>query len=66
MKVKELIQALQRCEDQDDEIVFYHLKDYNLTSCELETIIPTELGVELTIEEENTITCDNECRINKK
>ena len=56
MKVKELIQALQRCEDQDDEIVFYHLKDYNLTSCELETIIPTELGVELTIEEEK----DNE------
>jgi len=54
MKVKELIQALQRCEDQDDEIVFYHLKDYNLTSCKLETIIPTELGVELTIEEETT------------
>ena len=51
MKVKELIKALQQC-DQNDEMVFYHLKDYNLTSCELETIIPSELGVELTIEEE--------------
>ena len=46
MKVKELIQALQRCEDQDEEIIFYHLKDHNLNNCELETIIPTEQGVE--------------------
>ena len=56
MKVKELIQALQRCEDQDEEIIFYHLKDHNLNNCELETIIPTEVGVELTITDDELDT----------
>ena len=50
MKVEKLIKVLQDFNPKD-EVIFYHLKDYNLTGCQLETVIETELGVELTIEE---------------
>ena len=50
MTVEKLIKVLQDFNPKD-EIIFYHLKDYNLTGCQLETVIETELGVELTIEE---------------
>ena len=50
MKVEKLIKTLQKFNPKD-EVIFYHLKDYNLTNCQLETVIETELGVELTIEE---------------
>ena len=50
MKVEKLIKVLQKFNPKD-EVIFYHLKDYNLTNCQLETVIETELGVELTIEE---------------
>ena len=50
MKVKELIKILQEFNPKD-EVIFYHLKNYNLTGFQLETVIETELGVELTIEE---------------
>jgi hypothetical protein len=54
LKIGEFINILKKFNPKD-EIIFYHLKDYNLTSCQLETIIETELGVEITIEEnENT------------
>jgi hypothetical protein len=50
MKIKKLIKILQKFNPKD-EVIFYHLKDHNLTGCQLETVIETELGVELTIEE---------------
>ena len=50
MKIKKLIKILQKFNPKD-EVIFYHLKNYNLTGCQLETVIETELGVELTIEE---------------
>ena len=50
MIVEKLIKTLQKFNPKD-EVIFYHLKDYNLTNCQLETVIETELGVELTIEE---------------
>ncbi len=50
MKVEKLIKVLQDFNPKD-EVIFYHLKNHTLTNCELETVIETELGVELTIEE---------------
>ena len=50
MQVQKLIKILQDFNPKD-EVIFYHLKDYNLKNCQLETVIETELGVELTIEE---------------
>ena len=52
MKVKDLIKTLKKFDD-NDEVIFYHLKNHNLKSCEFESVIETELGVELTIEEES-------------
>ena len=49
MKVINLIKTLKKFDD-NDEVIFYHLKNHNLESCNLESVIPTELGVELTIE----------------
>lgn len=52
MQVQKLIKILQDFNPKD-EVIFYHLKDHNLTGCKLETVLETELGVELTIEELN-------------
>ena len=50
MRVEKLIKVLQDFNPKD-EVIFYHLKNHTLTNCELETVIETDLGVELTIEE---------------
>ncbi len=56
MTIKELQNKLKEF-NPNDNIIFYHLKDYNLTQCSLETIQggfnQEDLGnwVELTIEE---------------
>ena len=50
MKVKELIEALSYY-NGDDDITFYFLKNDTLTNCQLETIIETDMGVELTIQD---------------
>ena len=50
MKVKELIDWLS-LQDREDDLTFYFLKNDVLTNCQLETIIETEMGVELTIQD---------------
>lgn len=50
MKVSELIKYLS-LHDKDNDLTFYFLDNHNLTNCELETIIETDMGVELTIKE---------------
>ena len=50
MKVKELIEWLSQ-QDKDDNLTFYFLKNDVLTNCQLETIIETDMGVELTIQD---------------
>ena len=50
MKVSELIECLSLL-DKDDDLSFYFLKNDVLTNCQLETIIETDMGVELTIQD---------------
>tara|TARA_R100000664_G_scaffold30318_1_gene42760 strand:+ start:2866 stop:3048 length:183 start_codon:yes stop_codon:yes gene_type:complete len=52
MKVKDLINTLKKFDD-NDEVIFYHLDNYDLKECQLESILTTndDLGVEITIEE---------------
>ena len=50
MKVSKLIEYLS-LHDKDSDLTLYFLDNHNLTNCELETIIETDLGVELTIKE---------------
>ena len=50
MRVEKLIKTLKKF-DPKDEVIFYHLKNHNLESCKFESVIETELGIELTIEE---------------
>ena len=50
MKVSQLIEWLS-LQDKDDDVTFYYLKNDTLTNCQLETIIETEMGVELTIQD---------------
>ena len=50
MKVKELIEWLS-LQDKDDNLTFYFLKHDVLTNCQLEPIIETDMGVELTIQD---------------
>ena len=57
MKVKELIEALSYY-DGDDNITFYFLKNDTLTNCQLETIIETDMGVELTIQDTSEVMED--------
>ena len=45
--VKELREKLKKFDD-NEEVIFYHIKDHNLESVELESVIETELGVEFT------------------
>ena len=47
MKIKELREKLKKFDD-NEEVIFYYLKDHNLESVELESVIETELGVEFT------------------
>jgi hypothetical protein len=52
MKVKDLIKTLKKFDD-NDEVIFYHLDNYDLKECQLESILTTNdgLGVEITIED---------------
>ena len=50
MLVKDLMTRLENSHDPDDELIFYHLENSVLTGCQLETILDTELGCEITIE----------------
>ena len=50
MRVSELIETLSKY-DRDDDVTFYFLKNDVLTNCQLETIIETDMGVELTIQD---------------
>ena len=54
MKVKELIEWLS-LQDKDDNLTFYFLKNDVLTNCQLETIIETDMGVELTIQDTSEV-----------
>ena len=54
MKVKELIEWLS-LQDKDDNLTFYYLKNDTLTNCQLETIIETDMGVELTIQDTSEV-----------
>lgn len=47
MTVKELKEKLKKFDD-NEEVIFYHLKDHDLESVEFESVIETELGVEFT------------------
>ena len=57
MKVSELIEWLS-LQDKDDDLTFYFLKNDVLTNCQLETIIETDMGVELTIQDTNELQED--------
>ena len=54
MKVRELIEWLS-LQDKDDDLTFYFLKNDVLTNCQLETIIETDMGVELTIQDTSEV-----------
>ena len=54
MKVYELIDWLS-LQDKDDDLTFYFLKNDVLTNCQLETIIETDMGVELTIQDTSEV-----------
>ncbi len=54
MKVRELIEWLS-LQDKDDNLTFYYLKNDTLTNCQLETIIETDMGVELTIQDTSEV-----------
>ena len=47
MKVKELREKLKKFDD-NEVVIFYHLKDNNIECVELESVIETKLGVEFT------------------
>ena len=51
MTVQELIDRLSLCR-KDNQIRFYYLKNNNLNGCNLETLIQTKIGLELTIQDE--------------
>ena len=53
MKVNDLIKKLQKYDSQHN-VRFYYLKDYELTGCKLETILPStdDPTIEITIEDE--------------
>ena len=51
MKIKDLIKALKKC-NQDSELVFYYLKNDDLINCTYETLLEVEDNrVELTIQD---------------
>lgn len=58
MTVQELIDRLSLCR-KDNEIRFYYLKNNNLNGCNLETLIQTKIGLELTIQDEEEREVNN-------
>jgi hypothetical protein len=55
MKVKDLISALKKC-NQNSKMVFYYLKDNDLINCNYETLLNVEKNrVELTIQDLNDL-----------
>ena len=51
MKVKDLIKALNKC-NQNSKLIYYHLKNDDLINCEYETLLEVDNNrVELTIQE---------------
>jgi len=59
MRVKELIKQLEEC-PPENEVTFYYLKNYDLSGCELETILSTDMQTEITIKKINTDEGGNE------
>ena len=59
MRVKELIKKLLEC-PLENEVTFYHLKNYDLSGCELDTILSTDMQTEITIKKINTDEGGNE------
>ena len=49
MKIKDLIKALKKC-NQNNKIIFYYLKDNDLINCSYETLLSVDNRVELTIQ----------------
>jgi hypothetical protein len=55
MKVKDLINALKKC-NQNSKMIFYYLKDNDLINCNYETLLNVEKNrVELTIQDLNDL-----------
>jgi len=52
MKVKRLINTLSKL-DKNKEVILYLLKDYNLESLKLETILDCNNRIEITMEKES-------------
>ena len=50
MKIKDLIRALKKC-NQNSKVIFYYLKDNNLINCNYETLLSVDNRVELTIQD---------------
>jgi len=50
MKVKDLIAILENSHEPDDELIFYHLENSQLTECQVETILDVDDRCEITIE----------------
>ena len=52
MKVKDIIKALKKC-NQNNNIIFYYLKNNDLINCSYETLLSVDNRVELTIQDLN-------------
>ena len=50
MKIKDLIRALKKC-NQNSKVIFYYLKDNDLINCGYETLLSVDNRVELTIQD---------------
>jgi hypothetical protein len=50
MKIKDLIKALKKC-NQNSKVIFYYLKDNDLINCGYETLLSVDNRVELTIQD---------------
>ena len=60
MKVSELIEALSRYDrDDDEQILFYYLKDNILTNALLEDINSYGMGIEFTIQDTHEFIEEN-------
>jgi hypothetical protein len=55
MKVKDIIKALKKC-NQNNNIIFYYLKNNDLINCGYETLLSVDNRVELTIQDLNNTT----------
>ena len=62
MKVSELIEALSKYDrDDDEQILFYYLKDNILTNALLEDINSYGMGIEFTIQDTHEFMEENSC-----